>query len=98
MRIIKSLQEEVSILQNQRSTLNKIPKGAKTYTHEIQICCNICIYVATCEEELNWHMGEDHDLSSNSYFDKDFYCEICSKRCSEEIDLENHMQIIKRLL
>jgi hypothetical protein len=39
------------------------PKGAQTYTHEIQICCNVCIYVATSEEELNWHMGEADDLA-----------------------------------
>jgi hypothetical protein len=77
--IIKSLQEEVTMLHGQTSTLNKIPKGAQTYTYEIQICCNVCIYVATCEEELNWHMGYEHDLPSDSYFDKDFYCEICSK-------------------
>ena len=43
-------------------------------------------------------MGEEHDLSSDSYFDKDLYCEICSQWFSEEIDLENHMQIIERLL
>ena len=94
--IIKSLQEEVTILQSQRSSSNKIPKGAQTYTPEIQICCNLCIYVATCEEELNWHMGEDHDLSSDSYFDKDFYCEICSKWFTEESDLEEHVQDHKK--
>ena len=37
-------------------------------------------------------MGEDHDLSSDSYFLKDFYCKICSKWFSEESDLENHKQ------
>jgi hypothetical protein len=62
------------------------------FTLDIQICCNICIYVATCKKELNWHVGEDHDLSSDSYFDKDFYCEICNKWFSEEIDLENQKQ------
>jgi hypothetical protein len=40
--IIKSLQEEVTILQSQRSSSNKIPKGAQTYTPEIQI---FAIYV-----------------------------------------------------
>ena len=77
--IIQSLQDEVTLLQNQKTTSNKGYKGSQTFTHEIQICCNVCIYVATCEEELNWHMGDAHDLSCDSFFDKDFYCEICSK-------------------
>ena len=80
------------MLQNQKTTSNKSPKGSQTFTHEIQICCNVCIYVATCEEELNWHMGDAHDLSCDSFFDKDFYCEICTKWFSEECELENHVQ------
>ena len=69
--IIKRLQEEVTLLRNQKSTSNKSPKGSQTFTHKIHICCNVCIYVATCEEQVNRHMGDAHDLSSDSFFDKD---------------------------
>ena len=26
----------------------------------VSIPCNLCLHVATYEEELTWHMGEDH--------------------------------------
>ena len=51
---IRNLEEEVSQLKNPLA--GKSSKGSQTFSEEIQICCNICIYVATCEEELNWHM------------------------------------------
>ena len=91
--IIETLQEEVTLLRNQKLTKEKSHKGSQTFTQEIQICCNVCIYVATCEEELNWHMGDAHDLPCDSFFDKDFYCEICSKWFSEECQLEVHAQV-----
>ena len=90
VNVIKHLEEKVEMLQN--TSLHVSSKGAQTFSSEIQIFCNVCIYVATCEEELNWHMEYAHDLSSDSYFDKEFYCEICSRWFSEESDLENHAQ------
>jgi hypothetical protein len=48
---IKNLEEKVLMLQNSTETMCSI--GSQTYFKEIQICCNVCIYVATCEEELN---------------------------------------------
>ena len=90
VNVIKSLEEKVVRLQ--KTSLLVSSRGSQTFSSDIQIFCNICIYVATCEEELNWHMEYAHDLSSDSYFDKEFYCEICSRWFSEESDLGNHMQ------
>jgi hypothetical protein len=57
---------------------------------DINIPCNKCIYIATCEEELNWHMGEEHNLPSDSYFNTDFACGVCGKCCRSEQDLNYH--------
>jgi hypothetical protein len=67
INLIKCFQEEITLLKNQKSTSNKGMKGSQTFTPYFQICCNICIYVATCKKELNWHMGEDHVLFNDSY-------------------------------
>ena len=37
-------------------------------------------------------MGDVHDLSDDSYFDKDYFCEICSMWCTTEDELITHMQ------
>ena len=84
----RNLEEKVSKLP--KLSLDTRSVGTQTFSTEIRICCNICIYVATCEEELNWHMGESHDQPDDSYFDKDFYCDICSKWFDQESDMIDH--------
>ena len=88
--VIKSLEEKV--LLPQKTSLDVSSKGAQTSSSEIKISCNVCIYVATCEEELNWHMGHDHDQSDDSFFDRDFYCDICSKWFDKESDMIEHKE------
>ena len=41
IHLIKSLQEERTLLQNQKSTKNKGMKGSQTFTPDIQICCHM---------------------------------------------------------
>jgi hypothetical protein len=83
---IKIMEEKLS----QKSSMSIKSKGSQTFAREIQICCNVCIYVATCEEQLNWHMGYEHDLSDESYFDKEFYCDVCSRWFDIESNMLNH--------
>ena len=64
----------------------------QTFSSDIQICCNKCIFVATCEEELNWHMFDVHELPDDLNFDTDFYCDVCSKWCKSESDLLIHKE------
>ena len=45
----------------------------QTFFEDIRIPCNYCIYNATCEEDLNWHMRDEHEVSSDLYLDTDFY-------------------------
>ena len=47
--IIKNL--EVSKLQKPIVSISSM--GSQTFSSDIKICCNVCIFVATCEEELN---------------------------------------------
>ena len=90
LMIIKKLEEKLSVLQQQKSpSLSGISQELQTYSSDIQICCNVCIYIATCEEELNWHMSEAHDLSSD-HFDQDNFCDICERLCKTESDLFAH--------
>ena len=91
---IKNLEEEVSSLK--KPLLDKSSKGAQTFSSEIIISCNVCIFEATCEEELNWHMGEVHEQSDESYFNKDFYCDICKIWFDKENDLSKHKKNIRR--
>jgi hypothetical protein len=59
LETIKTLQEKVSFLQKRKQESLIIGKfqESQTFSNDIQISCNQCIYLATCEEELDWHMG-----------------------------------------
>ena len=91
---IKSLEERVEKLRKMSSPKSYRDLGTQTSIDtencESQIPCRLCIYVATCEEELNWHMDNDHDIKIDMYFE-DFPCEICGKWCRSEADLTYHL-------
>ena len=92
---IEGLEKKIQTLQAKKSEAPEVPStssDSQTLADNVQIPCNICIYVATCEEELNWHMGEDHDLSTESYFDTDFPCDLCGKWCRSGSDLVYHLR------
>ena len=88
--LVKMKDMDLTVKRLQTSSIVTSSKGAQTVSNEMRISCNLCIYVATCEEELNWHMGEEHEQSDESYFDKDFYCDICSKWFDKESDMLDH--------
>ena len=88
LSVIQNLEEKVTVLQNDSVVLSS--KGVQTFSSEIWISCNICIYEATCEEELNWHVSQDHDQSDESYFDKEFYCDVCSRWFDKDSDMIIH--------
>ena len=95
IKIIKTLKDKIILLQQQQTpglNYEKLTSECQTFQEQIQILCNLCLYIATCEEQLNWHMGEDHDLSSDSYFDTDYPCDICGKWSRSGADLVNHLK------
>ena len=82
---IKSLEERVKNLKSETPLKSQVDLETQTSSNpgdtEPQIPCRLCIYVATCEEQLNWHMDDEHDLNTVMYFGSDFPCEICGKWC-----------------
>ena len=89
LEAIHTLKLEVAKLREEKTST---AFECQTFFEDIRIPCNSCIYNATCEEELNWHMSEEHEVSSDPYFDTDFPCDICGKWCRSESDLEYHQK------
>ena len=93
---IKSLEEKLPKLVKETYPKSSIDFGTQTSLDpgdfETQIPCSICIYVATCEEQLNWHMDDEHDIKTDLFYETDFPCEICGKFCRTEEDLKYHLE------
>ena len=93
---IKSLEERIEKLKTEIIPKSNSDSGTQTSldpgNSELQIPCNICIYVATCEEELNWHIEDEHDIKTDLHFETDFPCEICGKWCRTVEDLTYHLK------
>ena len=89
---IKTIQKlEVNAKLIQKSSNVKATKEAQTYCDDILICCNECLFTATCEEELNHHMWTEADDPEESKFEKDFFCKICRKSCKTVGNIKKHM-------
>ena len=84
LETIKTLEDRV---QNLKSPKLSKSSDCQTFTNDIQIPCNICIYIATCEEELNWHKDYEQDIQTDLFFETDFPCVLCGKWCRSEADL-----------
>ena len=67
--IMRSLRDELS--KQPKSQVGVSSIGSQTFYDEIKISCNLCIYVATCEEELNWHMEHCFWDIFSRWFDKE---------------------------
>ena len=93
---IKSLEERREKLKREISPKSNSDLGTQTsldpLNSELQIPCRICIYVATCEEELSWHIEDEHDIKTDMHFETDFPCEICGKWCRTDADLTYHLK------
>ena len=87
---IADLKSKVTFDANEKIPTVSISTETQTLTKDINIPCLLCVYVASCEEELNWHMGEEHD--TEKFFDTDFPCDVCGKWCRSATDLINHLK------
>ena len=52
---IDTLKLEIATYKEERESASS---ECQTFLEDIRIPCQYCIYNATCEEELNWHMSE----------------------------------------
>ena len=92
---IKNLDKNHTDIELQKSPKSFEPKETQTSTDKeesVSICCNLCIYIATCEEELNWHLCEEHERDAQLYFGQDFPCDVCGKWCESEDEQAMHEQ------
>ena len=60
---------------------------------DFEIPCKECIFKATCEDELMWHIKSEHGMSDLLY-DDEFSCDICSKKFQGGDDLSTHKKNI----
>ena len=77
IKTIKKLEVNAELIQ--QSYKVKASKEAQTFSDEILICCNECLFTATCEEELNYHMWTEHDDPEESKFIKRFLLQNLSQ-------------------
>ena len=89
--------EAIKILENKLAKISseKVLKSSEcqTFSEEIQIPCEKCVHVSSCEEEYTWHLDEYHDIQTDSLFDSDFPCDVCAKQCRSKSDLDFHQQL-----
>ena len=105
---MKTLQEKYDVLEVKYENLLKektveekiLPKlskeqgiQTKNESEYVEISCTECIFLASCEDELNWHLGETHDKDYISYFETDFPCSVCDRWCKSQKDLNRHMKV-----
>ena len=80
-----NMPDRISTSQETQTSIGTIdPDGP------LLISCNFCIYVATCEEEVNWLMTEEHMTDDKIWFQTDFYCNVCWSWCQSEEKLNKH--------
>ena len=70
----------------------EILTNTQIYWLEANILQDICVYSATCEDELNWHMLNAHDNAKEYFIGKAFFCDACS-RC---FVIENELFVQKK--
>ena len=83
----------IEMLQMQLASTVSKDQECQTKADYVEIPCTECIFLASSEDELNYHMGDYHDKDFISYFDTDFPCSVCDRWCKSEKELRRHMEI-----
>ena len=95
LALIAELKGKVTELENE-----KLPKKSKSIDSQtvsdldigIEFPCKECIYQASCEDELRWHMSDEHEYG-NGLTDCDdslFSCNVCGHKSASKGDLMTH--------
>ena len=92
LQTIEKLKAKVAKLE--MKGIEKVKIAAETQTeHEfIEIPCNECVYMASCQEELNFHLENDHDQeeSEEPEIPDPNTCNVCGKRNKNKGELLSH--------
>ena len=77
IEIIKNLKEEILILSSKKSISTETTETQTEDDDEngLEFPCKVCIFVASCEDELRCHIDNEHELAEEP--DVTFKCTIC---------------------
>ena len=81
----KNLQK-IAQLEKQKSPKLSKDQESQTRADFVEISCIECIFLASSEDQLNWHMCEEHEKDYISYFDTNFPCSVCDRWCKSQKD------------
>ena len=82
----RNLLKMVTLEQQKISKLSRDQESqTKAEGKYVEISCIECIFLASCEDELNWHMGQEHEYDYISSFDSDHPCSVCDRWCKSEM-------------
>ena len=97
---LKTIDElKATVARLEMEGVDKIKVVAETHTeHEfIEIPCNECVYMASCQEELDFHLENDHDHEESEEPESPDpnTCNICGKRNKNKGELLSHSKTSK---
>ena len=77
LEVIEKLKEEIVLLSSgkTRDTETKEAQTEDDDEYGIEFPCKTCIYVATCEDELRFHIDNEHEMLDEP--EVSFTCNIC---------------------
>ena len=90
LELIKKLKEKVAIIENGKSEAkSQDSQTISDQTEDVEIPCKECIFIATCEEEVKWHMSSEHSIDEPSC-EVDYPCNVCGRNCKTRWELMSH--------
>ena len=90
--LINGLKTKIAAMEAEKKVESASIECQTEYEFQ-DIPCKDCIYVASCLEELNWHIENDHadeDEVNEFAIPSPFNCNICGKRNSNKCELRSH--------
>ena len=93
LALIIELKSKVARLENE-----KLPKKNKSIDSQtvsdfdfgIEFPCKECIFQASCEDELRWHLSSEHEHENGSDYENLFSCNVCDHKSASKGDLMTH--------
>ena len=97
LELIDELKQKVATLEKAKFT----EKSSKTedcqtvsdLDCDIEIPCKDCVYNASCEEELRWHMTSEHNWGEPDC-ESQYSCRICGRKFTTKGELMSHRKEI----
>ena len=90
---IHFLEDKIKDLEVKKSKKNnsKTKTSQTSMSDKAMYPCKICIYTATCEEEIKLHLEEEHGYTG-FYADDSIPCKHCDKLLDSEYELKTHIK------